>query len=115
MLMRNTTAVVIITLGFMTFGVWHERDSGKAGGGGRNLVTFSNERAQNWGVRPHFVCIKWCYTPKQEIFIMVFTNYRPALQVHLVLILILIVRILNGIILGYNMLNCDTIIISLNE
>ena len=33
MLLRNTTAVVIITLGFMTFGLWHERDSGKAGDG----------------------------------------------------------------------------------
>ena len=27
----ETTAVVLITHGFMTFGVWHERDSGKAG------------------------------------------------------------------------------------
>ena len=25
MLLRSTTAVVIITLGFMNFGVWHER------------------------------------------------------------------------------------------
>ena len=31
MLLHNTTAVVLITLGFMTLGVWHERDSGKAG------------------------------------------------------------------------------------
>ena len=34
MLLRNTTALVIIMLGFMTFGVWHEWDSGKGGGGG---------------------------------------------------------------------------------
>ena len=32
-LQRNTTAV-LITLEFMTFAVWHERDSGKARGGG---------------------------------------------------------------------------------
>ena len=31
MLLRNTTAVVVITLGFMTFGVWQERDNGNAG------------------------------------------------------------------------------------
>ena len=31
MLLRNTTAVVIITLGCMTLGGWHERDNGKAG------------------------------------------------------------------------------------
>ena len=37
-LLRNT----IITLGFMTFGVWHERDSGKAGGGGRVLEKFGD-------------------------------------------------------------------------
>ena len=30
-LLRNTTVFTLITLGFMTFGVWHERDSGKAG------------------------------------------------------------------------------------
>ena len=30
MLLRNTTAVVLITLGFMTFRVWHELDSGKS-------------------------------------------------------------------------------------
>ena len=34
MILRNATAVVIITLRFMTFGVWYMRDSGKAGGGG---------------------------------------------------------------------------------
>ena len=34
MMLHNTTAVDIIMLGFMTFGVWHERDSDKAGGGG---------------------------------------------------------------------------------
>ena len=31
MLLRNITTAVIITLGCMAFGVWHERDSGKAG------------------------------------------------------------------------------------
>ena len=34
-LLRNTTAVIIIAFGFITFGVWHPvDDSGKAGGGG---------------------------------------------------------------------------------
>ena len=32
MLLCCTTAVVIIMLGFMTFGVWHEQDSEKAQG-----------------------------------------------------------------------------------
>ena len=54
MMLRKTTAV-IITLGFMTFGVWHERDSDKGEEGQNCLATFSNERAQNGGVRPHFV------------------------------------------------------------
>ena len=31
MLLRNSPAFAIITLGFTTFGVWHERKSGKAG------------------------------------------------------------------------------------
>ena len=30
-LLRNTTYMVLITLGFMTSGVWHEHDSGMAG------------------------------------------------------------------------------------
>ena len=40
-----TTAVVLITLGFMTLGVWHERDSGIAA----TIFSFfslSNKRAQ---------------------------------------------------------------------
>ena len=41
MLLRNTTAaVVLITLGLMTPGVWHERDSGVGGGGQKILVIF---------------------------------------------------------------------------
>ena len=64
-----TTATVIIMLGFMTFGVWHERDSGKGGGGRQNILTaFSNERAQKWGAKPNFVLnTKWDTLPKQEI------------------------------------------------
>ena len=34
MLLRSTTAVLHITLGFMPIGVWHEGDSDMAGGGG---------------------------------------------------------------------------------
>ena len=45
-LLCSTTAVVIIMLGFMTFGVWHEQDSGKAGEGGGDFGNFSNTRAQ---------------------------------------------------------------------
>ena len=30
-LLHNTTAVVLITLGFMTLGVWHQLDSGIVG------------------------------------------------------------------------------------
>ena len=30
----ETTAFVLIMLGFMTLGVWHDRNSGRAGGGG---------------------------------------------------------------------------------
>ena len=40
MMLRNTTAVVTIMLGFMTFGVWHEWDSGKAGVGAEYFGKF---------------------------------------------------------------------------
>ena len=40
MLLRNTAVVVIITLGFMTFGVCHERDNGKGGVGADNFGDF---------------------------------------------------------------------------
>ena len=73
MMLRNTTTVLNITLGFMIFGFWHERDSckGRPGGGGgyNNLATFSNRNAQNWGAKPHVV-YNAEYHPKQEIFIM---------------------------------------------
>ena len=32
LLLRNTTVVILIMLGCMSFGVWHERDSDKGGG-----------------------------------------------------------------------------------
>ena len=41
--------IVLFMLGFMNFGGWLERDSGKAG------ATFSNKRAQKWGAKPHIV------------------------------------------------------------
>ena len=41
----STTAVVIITLGLMTFGVWHEQDSGIAGG--QTILATSQMRQLN--------------------------------------------------------------------
>ena len=52
--LRNTT-YVFITLGSETFGVWHEQDMWQSVGGQKMLADFSNERDQNWGVRPHGV------------------------------------------------------------
>ena len=76
-MLRNTTAVVIITLGFMTFGVWQEQNSGKAvcgGGGGGGSENFgdsqSNERAQMGSVRPHFVYQMAVPSIKRELFVM---------------------------------------------
>ena len=43
MLLRNTTAVVIIRLGFMTFRVWHERDSGRKSGRLSKMREFKSE------------------------------------------------------------------------
>ena len=54
MLLHNTTAVDIITLEFMTFGVWHERDGGKEA---REL----NSEVQN---------LTLFYSPKREIFVV---------------------------------------------
>ena len=42
----------MVLLGSMTFGVWQELDIGK-GGGQKILATFSNERSQKWGAKPH--------------------------------------------------------------
>ena len=68
MLLRNTMAIAIITLGFMTFEVWHERDSGKAEGGGGGCA-FLKRESSKWGVRPHFV-YQTAVPPKREIFVM---------------------------------------------
>ena len=65
MLLRNTTAVVIITLGRMTFGAWHERDSGKARG--RKFRQLSQTRELKLGVPDPPVCIIWRY-PKTRDF-----------------------------------------------
>ena len=45
MVLRNTTAVVIIMLGFMTYRVWHEQDSGKVGGGGGKKLRLSQTKS----------------------------------------------------------------------
>ena len=47
MLLRNTTAAVLITLGFMTLGVWHKRDSGTAGGKKLGGFSQTRERAES--------------------------------------------------------------------
>ena len=52
MLLHNTkaaTAVVIIMLQFMIFGVWHKRDSGKGGGGGENFGDFLKRERSKCG------------------------------------------------------------------
>ena len=53
-LLRNTTTVII---GFMTFGVRHERDSDKAGGGGGGRkfwpLSFKRENSK-WGCQSRF-------------------------------------------------------------
>ena len=71
MMLGNTTAVVIIMLGLMTFGVWHKWDSGKVGG--RKCWRLSQTRAENWGVRPRHLTlfIKGQYHPNQDIFLMI--------------------------------------------
>ena len=69
MLLQNTTAVVIITLGLMTFEVWHERDSGKAGGG-RTYVRLSQTREFKMGVSNPTLCIKRRYCHKGENCVM---------------------------------------------
>ena len=61
----NTTAVVIIMLGFMTFKVWHEQESGKVGGGGRKCWWLSQTRELKMGVSDPTLCIKRRYPPKQ--------------------------------------------------
>ena len=53
MLLHNIPAVVIM-LGFMTFGVWHERDSGK-GGGAENVGDILKRELKMGDARPHFV------------------------------------------------------------
>ena len=55
----------LITLGFMTLGVWHERDSGIAGAenSGDFLKRESSKVILKWGTIPHS-CIK-CGVPSQ--------------------------------------------------
>ena len=57
--------VAAFTLEIMTFGVWHERDSAKAGA----EATFSNKRAQ-MGVSDPTLCIERRYPPKRDIIVM---------------------------------------------
>ena len=59
MLLCSTTAVVIIMLGFMTFGVWHKQDSGKAGG---TILATSQTRELNGEVQS---------TLQNKIFVMI--------------------------------------------
>ena len=73
MLLPNTIAVVAITLGFITFGVWHKEIVAKRGGGGGNqtiVESFSNERTQNGGARPNVVYQTALPSCRREIFVM---------------------------------------------
>ena len=67
-----TTAVLSLCLGLWPSEVWHERDSGQSRGQ-KILAALSDERAQKWGAKPHFV---WqCGVPsKREIIIMIDNN-----------------------------------------
>ena len=68
MLLRNTTGVVIITLGLMTFGVWYEWDSGNAGP--QNFGDFLKRESSKWGCQTPLcvsnggtiMCIEKLYT-----------------------------------------------------
>ena len=61
MMLRNTTAVVLITLpGFMAFEVWHERDSRKGGGAETTAVvhnTFGCMTLSVWSKRDSDIII----------------------------------------------------------
>ena len=76
-LFHNTTAVVIITIGFMTFGVWPSERVEKWGwGGGGGAVKyiytfFSQTRELNSEVRNPILIFNAGYSPQREIFIMV--------------------------------------------
>ena len=65
----ETTAVLLITLGFMTLGVWHERDSG-IWGGAENFGDFSQTRElkiiKSEERRP--ILVSKCGTLSNEIF-----------------------------------------------
>ena len=77
MLLHNTTAVIIITLGFMTFRFWHEWDSGKAGG--RKCWLLSQKRELKTGISDPTLCIKWPYSPDQRDFCNVFRSFQPVI------------------------------------
>ena len=70
MLLPNTTTVVLITIGFMTFGVWHERDSGIAGA--ENLAIPKRESSNVIKVRNDTPILRQSvgYPVKREIFEM---------------------------------------------
>ena len=70
MLLRYTTAV-IITLGFMTFGVWHKRDSSKEGGR-RVLWLFQTRGLKSEVPNPTFVL--QCGVLSNERFLLCFST-----------------------------------------
>ena len=66
MLLHKVTAFIIM-LGFMTFRVWHEQDSGKAGAD--KFCDFLNWESSKWVCHSDpTLCIKLQYPPKRDIF-----------------------------------------------
>ena len=62
----ETTAVVLITLGIMTLGVRHERDSGIVEGGGRFSQTRELKSNLKWGTISHSCFKVWGHPLKRE-------------------------------------------------
>ena len=75
MLLCNTTAV-IITLGFMAFGFWHKRDSGKVGEGKQIFGNFSQTSELNSQVLNPTLFYNAGNPPKRERHDKVFSYFQ---------------------------------------
>ena len=69
-MLHNTTAIVLITLGFMTFGVWRKQDSGTAGA--ENLGHSRESSPVIKSEERYSILVSNCgvYPLKQVIFVM---------------------------------------------